>query len=59
MSATLNRRQIWRMPSMLALVSTIGLLSALLGDAWWDVLSWGTLGYTVIILLWHISKSHG
>lgn len=32
--------QIFRIPLLLALLTGVGLTSALLGDDWWDVLSW-------------------
>ncbi len=57
MIPTLSRRQIWFMPVALLLLSTMGLLFALLGDAWWDVMSWGTLGYAVFVILWYVLKS--
>ncbi len=56
MTPTLNRRQFWFMPVSLLLLSTMGLLSALLGDGWWDVMSWGTLGYAVVVILWYVLK---
>ncbi|GJL56021.1 MAG: hypothetical protein NPIRA02_31530 [Nitrospirales bacterium] len=56
MSGALNHRQIWRMPLILAFVSIVGLLAALLGNNWWDVLSWGTLGYTMAVMLWYVLK---
>lgn len=37
----------YRVPALLAALSTIGLLSALLGDGVWDALSWSTLGSAV------------
>ncbi len=54
MNHALSGRQIWFMPVVLLLLSAIGLLSALLGDVWWDILSWGTLGYTVVMILWYV-----
>lgn len=56
MNQMLSYRQIWLMPIVLLLFSMMGLLSALLGDVWWDVISWGTLGYTVAIISWHVWK---
>lgn len=32
--------QIWGWPIFFAITSTIGLISALVGDGWWNVLSW-------------------
>lgn len=36
--------QIFRWPLLISIVSSVGLLSALLGDGWADVLSWLALG---------------
>ena len=43
----------WRWPIALALLSVIGLVSALLGDGPWDVLSWIALGLPVVVIIWH------
>ena len=40
MHARLTPRQIWGMPIVIGVLSGIGLLSALLGDGIWDLLSW-------------------
>jgi hypothetical protein len=37
-------------PLLLAVVSVIGLLSALLGDGIWDVLSWLALGTPIAVV---------
>lgn len=37
---TADPMRIFVMPLLLAVLSLIGLLSALLGDGWWDRLSW-------------------
>jgi hypothetical protein len=37
-------------PLLLAVVSAIGLLSALLGDGIWDVLSWLALGTPIAVV---------
>lgn len=40
-------RSLWmilRWPLLIAMVSIVGLVSALVGDGWWDMLSWATLG---------------
>jgi ABC-type transporter Mla maintaining outer membrane lipid asymmetry permease subunit MlaE len=49
---------IFAMPLLLALVSAVGLASALLGDGIWDALSWLTLGALVAlpIVCWRISR---
>jgi hypothetical protein len=43
--------EIFRWPLLIAAVSLIGLLSALLGDGWADVLSWLALGGVLAILV--------
>lgn len=53
MAATVR---IWRAPLMLAAVSTIGLVSALLADGWGDVLSWITLAVPVACVLWYVYR---
>jgi len=35
---------IFRWPLLIAVVSSVGLVSALLGDGVWDALSWAALG---------------
>lgn len=47
--------QIFRWPIVLAVASIIGLISALIGDGWFDVVSWICLGATVFVVLlaWH------
>ncbi|HEY9066298.1 MAG TPA: hypothetical protein VIO33_15035 [Burkholderiaceae bacterium] len=37
-------RSVWGWPAVLALLSSIGLLSALIGDGVWDWVSWVGLG---------------
>jgi len=54
-------RQIFIMPAALALLSGIGLVSALLGDDFWDVLSWVALGLPLVVaalaMVWARSKA--
>jgi hypothetical protein len=45
--------RVFGMPTLLALVSAVGLISALLGDDLWDALSWLALGAPVAIILRH------
>lgn len=48
------RRGLWmifRWPLALAVLSTFGLLSALLGDGVFDVLSWISLGVPLLLLV--------
>lgn len=42
----------WRWPIVLGVASAVGLLSALLGDAVWDALSWLGLGAPVAVAVW-------
>ena len=49
------RRSVWRIPLLLALLSVVGLLSALLGDDVWDALSWAALGAPVAVIVWKIA----
>jgi hypothetical protein len=37
-----------------AFITVIGLLSALVGDGWWDVISWATLSLPVFMYLFFI-----
>lgn len=48
----LSLMEIFRIPGLLALVSLAGLISALLGAGWWDILSWLTLGLPVAAIAW-------
>ncbi|BBC02738.1 hypothetical protein ABIF38_009152 [Bradyrhizobium japonicum] len=43
--------QIFAAPLVIAIVSTVGLISALVGDGWWDAVSWAGLGLPVLLYL--------
>jgi hypothetical protein len=49
-----RRRQanwrIFRMPLVIGGASLVGLVSALVGDGWYDALSWGLLGGVLILV---------
>lgn len=45
--------QIWGVPIVLAILTTIGLISALLGDGIWDALSAVTLGIPCLVGAWY------
>lgn len=45
--------RLWGAPLVLALVTAIGLVSALLGDGAWDVLSWLTLAAPIATMFWY------
>jgi len=44
---------LWFMPILLGISTTIGLVSALLGDGIWDIVSAFTLGAPVLAGLWY------
>jgi hypothetical protein len=44
---------IFLIPAIIAVVSCAGLISALVGDDIWDVLSWMTLSVPVAISIWY------
>jgi len=44
--------KIWLMPALLALLSGVGLIAALVGDDLWDVLGWASLGVPVLVMGW-------
>lgn len=43
--------QIFAAPLVIAIVSMAGLISALVGDGWWDAVSWVGLGLPVLLYL--------
>ena len=43
--------EIFAAPLVIAIVSTVGLISALVGDGWWDAVSWVALGLPVLLYL--------
>jgi hypothetical protein len=47
-------RVIFAVPALLALVTAIGLVSALLGDGIWDLASWMLLGIPVAFAIWYM-----
>lgn len=44
--------QVFAVPIVLAALSVIGLVSALLGDEWRDALSWGALSVPILAIGW-------
>ena len=46
-------RSLWTWPVVLGALTTVGLVSALLGDGVWDALSWLTLGVPVGVCFWY------
>ena len=47
-----SARQVWAVPVLLAVSTTIGLVAALLGDGVWDLVSAVTLGAPVATGIW-------
>lgn len=50
-SAAQTGWRIFRWPLLIAVTSIIGLVSALVGDGWYDALSWASLGACVILMV--------
>ena len=48
--------RVFAIPIVLALLSAIGLIAALLGDGLWDGLSWLTLGIPVAVIAFASSR---
>ena len=47
-------RAIFLAPLLIATVSTAGLISALVGDGVWDVVSWIGLSVPVVVMVWYV-----
>jgi len=45
--------RVFAIPVLLGLLSSLGLLSALLGDEMWDALSWLALGVPCAVIAWY------
>lgn len=50
--------QIWGAPIVLAILTTIGLISALLGDGVWDLVSAVALGIPALLCFWYGLRRH-
>jgi len=48
--------RIFGVPALLGGLSAVGLLSALLGDGIWDMLSWLTLGIPLLVTVRYIAR---
>jgi hypothetical protein len=54
MSKTPHFRKVWSIPILLAALSLVGLLSALLGEHLaWKALAWITLTVPIVVGLWY------
>lgn len=54
--ASSGPRHIFGMPALMGAFSIVGLLSALLGDDMWDVLSWLALGIPLLAIAWCVTR---
>jgi hypothetical protein len=48
------RPAVWTMPLVLAVSTVLGLLSGLLGDDAWDLVSWLALGLLPVMIAWQL-----
>ncbi|MFD0987380.1 hypothetical protein [Methyloligella solikamskensis] len=46
--------EIFFLPTVIGILSLIGLIAALVGDGVWDAVSWASLGIPVIVTVWMI-----
>ncbi|MED5606265.1 hypothetical protein VV867_01000 [Pseudomonas sp. JH-2] len=54
------KRNLWmvfRWPLALAVLSLVGLVSALVGDGPWDALSWFALGVPLVVILAALARA--
>jgi len=48
--------QIFAAPIVVGVLSIVGLLAALIGDGWWDVVSWLTLTVPVLLYVYFLMR---
>ncbi|MVM31742.1 hypothetical protein GO755_16965 [Spirosoma sp. HMF4905] len=48
---------VWALPILLGVLSSIGLLAALIGDDLWDGLSWLCLLIPLVVIGWYVLKA--
>lgn len=58
MKPHLSQTQIFGIPFAVGIITVVGLLSALIGDGWWDAVSWAALGLPVLLYLLFIGRRH-
>jgi hypothetical protein len=49
-------RRVFGFPLLLAFATIVGLLSALLGQGFWHVLSWFMLSIPIAVVAWYASR---
>lgn len=47
--------RVWPVPIVLAVLSALGLVAALLGDGFADVVSWIALGVPLVVVVGHVT----
>lgn len=52
-------RQIFVIPLVLGILTTVGLIAALVGDGIWDWLSWVTLGIPTVVCAYCLAVAQG
>jgi hypothetical protein len=52
-----STRKIYTLPTVIAVVSGVGLVFALLGDGIWDIMSWLAVGLPLGIAAWVWSRT--
>jgi len=50
-------QQIFALPIAIGILSTVGLIAALVGDGWWDGLSWASLSLPVLLYLFFVIRA--
>lgn len=51
-------RSTFALPALLALLSLAGLVVALTGERWRDLLSWAALSTPLLAVLWAVARTH-
>jgi hypothetical protein len=49
--------QIFALPILIGVLSTVGLIAALVGDGWWDALSWASLSLPVLLYVFFVTRT--
>jgi hypothetical protein len=48
--------QIFAVPTLIGVLSVVGLVAALVGDGWWDGVSWLTLTIPVLLYFFYVLR---